>query len=617
MKTFLSTTLACVLAFAAQSQALENRGFEEWEEVQEIGPFGFESANLETNAAGIGDIVVQEPNAYSGSTALHMKTVFQGTDTFSGYVMNGDFDNQTGGFAISQRPDSMAGYFKCNVAAGDTALAIVFFRNAGTPIGFCSAPFTGTQSSYVRFSQAIDWLIPSIAPDSAIFAAASSNVINEIGIAHGSMLTLDSVHFIGTGITQIFPNNDFENWDTTTYYRPADWSSFADDDYAIRIGLVERISNPSDVYSGAYSIKINSLLADNDSLFGLLSKQDLFDNNSGGIEFAYNIDTLNGYYKYSPSGNDSSVVFIEVKNDGNWEGFLQSLPPAASWTYFEFPIATSTMGTVDSLRITFSSSMQNNFTSGSALWLDELDFKVCELPDDPSVMTGVDTMCENQTALVYAIDPIANATSYIWTVPSGFTITSNMDSNEVVVDVAVGATGGDLTATGAVYCGVGNDVSLATTVYAIPAKSAISVNGTNDSLVSSVSGTDYIWFHNGIQLAAQTQTVQAALAGEYRVLVLNNSCTSDTSDAFSFVAPNVVEKYSQQFDIYPIPSSDFLFIDSEVEILGVKLSDVNGRIIQEHTGSTTSLDIQNLETGIYFLELNGSDWNYVQKVAKR
>ena len=617
MKTLLHTVLACLFSMGLQAQLIENRGFEEWLDINEIGPRSYETGNIESNAAGAGNIVVQDLNAKSGSYALHLETVIQGADTLFGYIINGDFDNQTGGFAINQRPDSLAGYFKCDVMPGDTALAIVFFRNAGVPIGFCSAPFTGTQSTFVRFAQEITWLVPSIAPDSAIFAAASSNAINEIGIADGSTLTLDSIHFIGTGITQNIPNNDFEIWDTLTFHRPVAWSTFADDAYAIRFGLVERISNPSDVYSGDYSIKINSLIADNDSLFGLLSKQKLFDSNSGGIEYTRNVDTLNGYYKYVPQGNDSSFLWLEVKNNGVWEFFGRNLPAAANWTYFELPFATSTMGTVDSLRMTFSSSTLGGFGSGSSLWLDELDFKVCDLPDDPGAITGLDSMCEGEPGVLYSIDPIANAQSYVWTMPFGFFITSNPDSNAILVDVTVGSTGGDVVVSGAVYCGVGNDTSLTTVVNVTPAKPVISVNASQDSLVSSLSGSDYIWFHNGVQLAAQTQTVLGAQTGEYRVVVINNSCVSDTSDAFSFVALNVGESLSSRVQVFPIPAYDYLFIDTELQILQVKLMDMNGRLVQEVQGSIEKLNLQGLERGIYSLELIGADWNYVRKVAKQ
>lgn len=607
--------LSFAFALQAQAQLISNPGFEDWDEVEDVNLQAYESSNLEATAIGAVRNAVPDSDAVSGNFALHLSTHIAGGDTAFGYIIDGDFDNQTGGFAINQRPDSIAGYFKCDVMPGDTAFVILFFRNAGVPIGAAEVYFTGTQTSFARFVQEIDWFVPSISPDSAFFAAASSNAINEIGIQDGSSLTIDDIQLIGTGITANIQNPSFENWDTSFYYRPHVWESFAGDPFGLRYGLVERISDPSEVYAGDYSIKVNSLLDDGDSLFGLVSTEDIFNNERGGFPFDRNQDTLTFYYRYAPSGSDTAAVAIWIRHNGIWESNYTTLGAAVNWTYVEIPFAASGGGTVDSLSLSFSSSTAGGFASGSSLWLDELDFKICDLPGDPGAIRGVVETCEGASGLVFEIDPISDASGYQWTVPTGLVITAGQDSTAIVVDVSNGASSGGVHVAGTVYCGVGRDTSLQLTVNAIPAKPSISQNSSNDSLISSETGTSYIWFHNGIQLAAQSQMILASRTGEYTLVVLNGDCVSDTSDAYTFTVPNVEEPGSAQFGIYPNPTSSLVQLEGASEIREVQVFSMDGRIIKHFLGDHRRLDIRDLKSGLYHLVIQGTEGEKVLKLA--
>jgi hypothetical protein len=64
-------------------------------------------------------------------------------------------------------------------------------------------------------------------------------------------------------------------------------------------------------------------------------------------------------------------------------------------------------------------------------------------PAQPGAITSPTTMCPGQTQ-AFLIDPVAGATSYVWTVPAGWSytvITSN------IINVTAGATPGDVCVT--------------------------------------------------------------------------------------------------------------------------------------------------------------------------
>lgn len=50
-----------------------------------------------------------------------------------------------------------------------------------------------------------------------------------------------------------------------------------------------------------------------------------------------------------------------------------------------------------------------------------LVIKVDPLPAAAGTISGATTVCKNQNSVSYNVAPIANATSYVWSLPSGAT----------------------------------------------------------------------------------------------------------------------------------------------------------------------------------------------------
>ncbi len=104
---------------------------------------------------------------------------------------------------------------------------------------------------------------------------------------------------------------------------------------------------------------------------------------------------------------------------------------------------------------TFSHTPQNNLgnvpASNSRVFLDG-----CILPAPAGIITGPSGVCENSSGIVFSVPAIANATTYIWTLPSGFSITSGAGTRTITVSIAGNAVSGSVTVYGSNTCGTGN-----------------------------------------------------------------------------------------------------------------------------------------------------------------
>ena len=91
---------------------------------------------------------------------------------------------------------------------------------------------------------------------------------------------------------------------------------------------------------------------------------------------------------------------------------------------------------------------------------------VNSLPDDAGTIAGTTTVSQGQNAVIYTVPSIANATSYIWTLPSGAIGTSA--TNSIAVNYGAFAISGDITVKGHNSFGDGVPSTLAITLIKLP-----------------------------------------------------------------------------------------------------------------------------------------------------
>jgi hypothetical protein len=230
-KTSILFAVLASVSISANSQAIPNNGFETWAITP---PAPFESAE---GWAG-GPSISKSTNAHSGSFALQLQTaVFTNpnngeTDTISGNAFTGTPGMGPGmpgtpGFAFTNRPDSLTGWYTYSTSGNDANEvrvilsrwdAITLQREEIANTVFSCNPI----DIYTRFSFPIQYN-SSNTPDTASIEIRSSNSPMEAPVL-GSILLVDDLEFTSadqTGFSyisttqsfRIFPNpaNDFLN----------------------------------------------------------------------------------------------------------------------------------------------------------------------------------------------------------------------------------------------------------------------------------------------------------------------------------------------------------------------------------------------------------------------
>lgn len=159
------------------------------------------------------------------------------------------------------------------------------------------------------------------------------------------------------------------------------------------------------------------------------------------------------------------------------------------------------------------------------------------LPVAAGVITGDQTVCQNDINVVYTVPTINFATSYLWSAPSGATIVSGQGTETIVVNYGSTALSGNITVRGVNSCGNGGLSTLPITVSAIPQltknapsdKITCTLTTVTVSATSSTAGATYLWTAinggniTGVNTNAST-TVNSA--GRYIIAVTANGCVS-------------------------------------------------------------------------------------------
>ncbi len=86
----------------------------------------------------------------------------------------------------------------------------------------------------------------------------------------------------------------------------------------------------------------------------------------------------------------------------------------------------------------------------------------------PGAISGTSIQCPSLTSQVYNINALSGATTYTWTVPTGWSITAGTGTNSITVTTGSLDQNGNITVTATNSCGIGSPQTLAVTVVNTP-----------------------------------------------------------------------------------------------------------------------------------------------------
>ncbi len=169
----------------------------------------------------------------------------------------------------------------------------------------------------------------------------------------------------------------------------------------------------------------------------------------------------------------------------------------------------------------------------------------CTSPDQPSSITGNATICSGSLN-TYSIAPVAGATDYTWTLPSGWTGISTTNS----INATSSASSGNISIKANNGCGSSLAQTLVITVNSIPAQpgtitgnATICAGSLNSYSITPVAGsTSYTWtLPSGWTGTSTTNSINAtASASSGNILVkANNGCGSSVAQTLA-IAVNTI-----------------------------------------------------------------------------
>ena len=237
---------------------------------------------------------------------------------------------------------------------------------------------------------------------------------------------------------------------------------------------------------------------------------------------------------------------------------ISSVSGATSYTW-TLPSGWSGSSTTTSISVTPGSSGGNitvkaNNNCGSSP-VKSLPVNVASIPSPPGIIAGNTSICQSSTNL-YTISTVAGATSYTWTLPSGWSGTSTTAS----ISATAGNSGGNITVKANSACGSSSVRTLSISTQPLPSlPGSISAIGGNSKVcpgdtrsyhINTVSGaTSYTWIiPAGVSITSGQGTNnisvsfgQSLPAHDSIWVKANNSCGSSGTRAIRVLRNNPVK----------------------------------------------------------------------------
>ncbi|MBI4947405.1 MAG: gliding motility-associated C-terminal domain-containing protein [Bacteroidetes bacterium] len=202
-------------------------------------------------------------------------------------------------------------------------------------------------------------------------------------------------------------------------------------------------------------------------------------------------------------------VTTVCQGDSNVIYFISEIPGATGYNWTLPSGATISSGSnTDSITVNYSGTstsgtiMVTGINSCGSGTSSSLPITVNSVPPTPGAITGDNQVCQTETGIVYTVPVITGATGYVWSVPSGITITGGTNTNTITVAISDTAISGNITVYATNSCGIGNTSSYPVTVSSLPANAGIifgtsvlcqGTSGVTYSVAPITGATNYVW----------------------------------------------------------------------------------------------------------------------------
>jgi len=251
------------------------------------------------------------------------------------------------------------------------------------------------------------------------------------------------------------------------------------------------------------------------------------------------------------------------------------------------------------------------------------------------VITGTTVVCTPANSLTFSVPTIANAKTYVWTVPKGGQILSGQGSNSITVSFDSSTRSDSVSVYGVNDCSSGKVSKFPIVVTPKPGAAGTITGprtftqgstGETFSVAPIDNATSYVWtFPTGgsIVTGSGTNSVTVAFSANAvpgTVTVLGKNICGDgaVSDTLGLKIPG------RNFNIYPVPSNGIFTAAisfPQEETFTINIYDHLGAKIMEITDAKTVggfyskvINLEYLSNGLYFVEFTNSTFREVKKL---
>ncbi|MBM3404613.1 MAG: T9SS type A sorting domain-containing protein, partial [Bacteroidetes bacterium] len=245
----------------------------------------------------------------------------------------------------------------------------------------------------------------------------------------------------------------------------------------------------------------------------------------------------------------------------------------------------------------------------------------------PATVTGNTNVCQNSIQSYSA--SASNATSYNWTVPSGWAINSGQGSS--TISVTVGSTSGNVTATPSNSCGSGTPGSLSATVILLPGPAVITGNtivfegSTEIYNATSLNATSFFWTTPpgwSINSGQNTSSITVTVGDDSGIILVvpQNICGNGQQGQLEIdvITGLEINDNNPKILCYPNPFEDRLYIKSEIVFAHIQIFSAIGKKVIDCKYSDV-LNLSQLVSGFYYIRIlnNSGDVVFQDKIIKK
>ena len=226
--------------------------------------------------------------------------------------------------------------------------------------------------------------------------------------------------------------------------------------------------------------------------------------------------------------------------------------------------------------------------------------------------------CDPHTA-IFSDQSSGSFDTYFWEFPGGVPNTSS-DPNPIITYPNVGTYNVSLTVSGSIGS---NTFELEEAVSVVPKPEPafdFEINGSEVTFTNnSMNASSYTWDFGDGNTSFDINPIHNYLEPGMYLVSLNAQnafCGSVETTTINISTNNTSEIEDTNVHIYPNPTKDFLFINSQEKGQG-KVFSITGQQVQEFTfDQNHQLDLSDLPSGIYFIQVNIDGHLVSQKITK-